>query len=296
MSFVVNDLIIPDTGNMPASFQLAPTAFSLAAVGCWGASDFIGGYASRRANAYLITAIAHASSLLFITTIAVAQHSPIPSNRGLGWALAAGLSGGLSLAVFYKALASGRMGLAAPVSAVLGAAIPTVFGIFSDGLPRSVQIAGFLLAGLGIWMVSRPEDGGPPEGIGLAVLAGIGFAGFFMCIKQAGNDSALWIASAARASSLLLTGTIVLFGGVFRKTDAFRTGLAVLAGCLDVSGSVMFIRASQSGRLDQAVVLTSLYPVVTVLLARILLREHFTRWKGVGVIAALLAVPLIAFK
>jgi len=281
---------------MPASFQLAPTAFSLAAVACWGASDFIGGYASRRANAFLITAIAHASSLLFITTIAIAKHSAIPSNRSLAWALAAGLSGGLALALFYRALASGRMGLAAPVSAVLGAAIPTVFGIFSEGLPRPVQIAGFLLAGLGIWMVSRPEHGGSPEGIRLAVLAGIGFAGFFMCIKQAGNGSAFWIASASRVSSLILTGSIVLFGRMFRGTDAFRAGLAVFAGCLDVTGSVMFIRASQTGRLDQAVVLTSLYPVVTVLLARIFLREYFTRWKTVGIIAALLAVPMISMS
>ncbi len=281
---------------MPASFALAPTAFGLAAVACWGASDFIGGYASRRANVFLITAIAHASSLAFITTIAVAKHSAIPSTHSLGWALAAGLSGGLALAIFYRALASGRMGLAAPVSAVLGAAIPTFFAIFSEGLPRPLQIAGFLLAGLGIWMVSRPEHEGRPEGIGLAVLAGIGFAGFFMCIKQAGNGSALWIASAARLSSLILTGSIVLFGRLFRNTDAFRIGLAVLAGCLDVNGSVMFIRASQVGRLDQAVVLTSLYPVVTVLLARIFLREHFTRWKTVGIIAALLAVPMIAFR
>ncbi len=296
MSLVANDLIIPDTGKMPAPLQLAPAAFSLAAVACWGASDFIGGYASRRANAFLITAIAHASSLLFITTIAVAKHSAFPSNRSLAWALAAGLSGGLALALFYKALASGRMGLAAPVSAVLGAAIPTALGIFLEGIPGPVQIAGFLLAGLGIWMVSRPEHEGPPEGIGLAVLAGIGFAGFFICIKQAGNGSAFWIASAARVSSLILTGSIALFGRIFRGTDSFRTGLAVLAGCLDVSGSVMFIRATQSGRLDEAVVLTSLYPVVTVLLARIFLREHFTRWKGAGIIAALLAVPMIAFR
>jgi drug/metabolite transporter (DMT)-like permease len=281
---------------MLASFQFAPTVFSLGAVACWGASDFIGGYASRRANAFLITAIAHASGLLFVATLAVATHSVLPSNGSLEWAVAAGLSGGAALALFYRALASGRMGLAAPVSAVLGAAIPTAFGIFSDGLPHTLQFAGFLLAGLGIWMVSRPEHDGPPEGIGLAVLAGIGFAGFFMCIKQAGNGSIFWIASVARASSLVLTGTIVLFGRTFRETDPFRSGLALLAGCLDVSGSVMFIRASQAGRLDQAVVLASLYPVVTVLLARIFLREHFTRWKAIGIIAALLAVPMVSAR
>ena len=281
---------------MPPSIQLASTAFSLAAVACWGASDFIGGYASRRANAFLIAVMAHGSGLLLVAAIAVAEHSSLPSNRSLGWALAAGLSGGLALALFYRALASGRMGLAAPVSAVLGAAIPTAFGIFSEGLPHPLQIAGFLLAGLGIWMVSRPEVSRPPEGIGLAVLAGIGFAGFFMCIKQAGNGSAFWIAAASRASSLVLTGVIVLLSRTFRDTGAFHSGLAVLAGCLDVSGSVLFIRASQTGRLDAAVVLTSLYPVVTVLLARLFLREHFTRWKAIGMIAALLAVPMISLK
>ncbi|MGH9513368.1 MAG: EamA family transporter [Terriglobales bacterium] len=281
---------------MHLSFQIAPFAFSLAAVACWGASDFIGGYASRSANAFLITAIAHGSGLLFVTALAIAQHSVLPSHRSLAWALAAGLSGGAALALFYRALSTGRMGLAAPVSAVVGAAIPTAFAIFFEGLPHPIQIAGFLLAGLGIWLVSRPDDAGAPDNIGLALAAGIGFAGFFLCIKQAGNGSAFWIAAASRAASLLLTGAIVLLWQTFRDADRFRVQLAALAGCLDVSGSVLFIRASQAGRLDEAVVLTSLYPVVTVLLARFFLRERFTRWKAIGVLAALLAVPMISIK
>ncbi len=188
------------------------------------------------------------------------------------------------------------MGLAAPVSAVLGAAIPTLVSFFFEGLPHPVQIAGFLLAGLGIWMVSRPEQGARPEGVGLAVLAGLGFAGFFLCIKQAGNESAFWIAAASRASSLIITATVVVISRTFRDVDRPRAALATMAGCLDVSGSVFFIRASQTGRLDKAVVLSCLYPVVTVLLAKVFLRERFSRWKAAGIIAALAAVPMISLK
>jgi len=276
--------------------HLAPAAFSLAALACWGTSDFIGGYASRRANAFLVAAIANASGLIFVVTIALARHSPFPSNRSMEWAVGAGLSSGLALALFYRALSTGRMGLTAPVSAVVGAAIPTAFGMFLEGVPRPVHALGFALAGLGIWLISRTEDSGPPEGLGLATLAGIGFAGFFLCIKQAGNGSADWIAAGSRASSLVLTGIVVLGGRMLLYTDWTQIGLAAVAGCLDVSGSVLFVIACQSGRLDQAVVLTSLYPVITVLLARWILREYFTKWKMAGMIAALLAVPMISWQ
>ena len=158
-----------------------------------------------------------------------------------------------------------------------------------------MQIAGFVLAGTGIWLISRTEDDSHPEGIGIAALAGIGFAGFYLCIKQAGDGSALWIA-ATSIGSLVLTGVIVLLGRNFREITRPGVAFGVLAGCLDTTGSALFVRASQTGRLDTAVVLTSLYPAVTVLLARFLLKEHFTRWKALGMVAALLAVPMIAWR
>jgi len=90
--------------------------------------------------------------------------------------------------LFFKALASGKMGLAAPVSAVLGAGIPTIFSMMTEGFPGVGHVLGFVLAGIGVWLISRAEDGGTrPEGLGLAVLAGIGFAGFYICIRQAGD-------------------------------------------------------------------------------------------------------------
>lgn len=275
--------------------QFAALFFSLCAVFTWGASDFIGGYASRRANAFLMTAIAHGTGMIFMTTVAVAAHAEFPTRPQVLWSLAAGSIGGISLPLLYKALSSARMGLAAPISAVLGAGVPTLFSIVTEGFPGISHIFGFVLAGIGVWLISRTEDGGTrPEGIGLAVLAGIGFAGFFICIRQAGDGSALWTATIARATSFLVTSVIMIGGRNLKPVSGTLFALASVAGLLDVSGTMTFIRASQAGRLDEAVVLSSLYPVVTVLLARILLREHFTRWKLVGMIAALVAVPIIA--
>ncbi|PYX86779.1 MAG: EamA family transporter, partial [Acidobacteria bacterium] len=124
----------------------------------------------------------------------------------------------------------------------------------------------------------------------------LGFAGFFICINRTGDSSALWSAAHSRLASLVLVGAIVLFRrrvSPLRITDAL---LGLFAGCLDSLGTLVFIRADQTGRLDAAVVLSSLYPALTVLLARLILREHFTRWKAVGIVAALAAVPLIALQ
>jgi drug/metabolite transporter (DMT)-like permease len=281
---------------MALSPAIIPTSFSLCAIFSWGTSDFLGGYAARRANAFLLTTVAHASGLLLMIALALANHSARPPRSGIEWALAAGLSGGAALAIFYRALSTGSMGLTAPVAAVLGAAIPTAVNIVTEGPPGIVPIAGFVLAGIGILLISRTEDNTRTDGIGLAVLAGIGFAGFFLCIKQAGNGSALWMSAYSRLGALAITAAIVLLGRNFREISLPGVGFGMLAGCLDTGGSALFVRASQTGRLDTAVVLTSLYPAVTVLLARLFLKEHFTRWKALGMVAALLAVPMIAWQ
>ena len=275
--------------------QLVPIGFSLAAVLCWGTSDFSGGYASKRSDSFLVTMLSHAGGFVLMLTLALSTHAVYPSAASRNWALIAGALGGTALAIFYRALAAGDMGITAPVSAVLGAAIPASFAMLTQGLPGTMSIAGFLLAGVGIWLISRPEGRASDySGIFMAALAGIGFAGFFICIDRAGDGSALWSAVHSRFASLVMVAVIVVFRrgrGRLQRGDAV---LAVFAGCLDVSGTALFIRAEQTGRLDTAVVLSSLYPVITVLLARLVLHEHFTRWKTVGIFAALLAVPLIA--
>jgi drug/metabolite transporter (DMT)-like permease len=280
---------------MPIFPEYLPAAYALSAVGIWGASDFLGGIGARRANAFLFTAIVHLSGMVMMGGLALLTRAPLPGHASLLWALLAGSVGGISLALFYRALASGKMGLTAPVAAVLGAGIPTIVTAFAEGFPGYRHIAGFVLAGIGVWLISRTEDSaGRPEGLGLAVLAGIGFAGFYLCINRAGTGSALWIAVISRAGSFFVTSAFVLFGRHTRAVPPPVLAIAMLTGCLDITGSAVFIRANQIGRLDEAVVLSSLYPAVTVLLARIFLHEHFSRARTVGMLAALLAVPMVA--
>jgi drug/metabolite transporter (DMT)-like permease len=117
---------------------------------------------------------------------------------------------------------------------------------------------------------------------------------FYIFIKKTGSGDAFWIAGVARTASLAVSATITLAGRKFSPFYAGGVWIGLLAGCIDVSGTAFFVRASQTGRLDTAVVLSSLYPAITVLLARIFLHEKFTRWKTVGVLAALIAIPMIA--
>jgi drug/metabolite transporter (DMT)-like permease len=308
--------------------QFAPTIYSVTAVFLWGVADFAGGYGSRRGNAFVLTAFSHLCAFALMLAIAFAQHGAFPSVTSIVWALMAGAIGGFSLAIFYRALASGQMGLTAPIAALLGAAIPTMVDIALEGSPSRWTVGGFGLAILAIWLITRPEpsheeshegtsgkeatheeplnqDGSDqdgsnkanassrPAGVAMAALAGVGFAGFYLCVHQASGSPA-WIAAIARIGSLATTTIAVVATCAPLRLDRPRVALGMLAGFFDITASALFIFASQHGRLDQAVVITSLYPAVTVVLARLVLKEHFSLWKFVGLLAALAAVPMIA--
>lgn len=265
----------------------------------WGASDFSGGYGVRRANAFVFTAFSHFCAFSLMLLVSLGQHAPLPSRASILWSVLAGLLGGVALALFYRALASGQMGLAAPVAALIGAAIPTLADIALEGAPSGWSIAGFVLAVLAIWLITRPEpqgnndETGRPKGVAMAALAGVGFAAFYMCMHQT-TGSPIFVAAIGRIASFVATAAVVIATGAPLAMELPSIGIAMLAGFLDISGSALYIYASQRGRLDEAVVITSLYPAITVLLARIILKEHFSRWKFVGLLAALAAVPLIA--
>jgi drug/metabolite transporter (DMT)-like permease len=313
---------------MSAAPQFAPAACSLAAVFIWGTSDFTGGYASRRANAFVFTAFSHLCALVLMVVLALAQHASLPSRTTILWALLAGGIGGFSLAIFYRALAEGKMGLTAPIAALLGAAIPTLADIAIEGAPHAWTFAGFALAIVAIWLITRaeparkpePDDklnewgrallpvptqpcdqiddeektGAVPKGVAVAALAGVGFAAFYLCIRQAGAGSPLWIAAVSRLASFIVTAVAVISTGAPIRLDLPGAAMAAVAGSFDITGSALFIFASQHGRLDEAVVISSLYPAVTVILARLVLKEHFSRWRFIGLLAALAAVPMIA--
>jgi len=295
----VRTRVLPSSG-VSSLTQLAPAGFSVTAVFLWGAADFAGGYGSRRANAFVLTAFSHLCAFVLMFAIALRYHGTLvfPSTVSILWALIAGAVGGFSLAIFYRALAAGQMGLTAPIAALLGAAIPTMVDIAVEGAPSGWTIGGFALAIFAIWLITRPEpsredSSGRPAGVGMAALAGVGFAGFYLCVHQA-TGSPVWIAAISRIGSFTATAMAVIATRAPLTLDRPRLTLGMFAGFLDITAGALFIFASQHGRLDEAVVITSLYPAVTVLLARLVLREHFSRWKFVGLLAALAAVPMIA--
>ena len=290
--------VLPSTGVSPLP-QFAPAASSIAAVFLWGTSDFAGGYGARRANTFVLTAFSHVCAFALMLVIAMTQHGPFPNRASIFWAVTAGALGGFSIAIFYRALASGHMGLAAPIGALLGAALPTLVDVALEGAPSRWSILGFALAIVAIWLISRPEaagendESGHPKGVAAAALSGVGFAGFYLCIHQAAG-SPTWVAAISRIGSFTATAIAILATRAPLELDRGSAVLGAFAGWLDIIASALFIFASQHGRLDEAVVITSLYPAVTVLLARVVLKEHFSRWRFLGLLAALAAVPLIA--
>jgi drug/metabolite transporter (DMT)-like permease len=233
---------------------------------------------------------------VLLVTLALLWKEPFPSSWDIAWGALAGLAGAIGLISFYSALSTGRMGIAAPVSAVLTAALPVLFSTFTEGMPSLLQMGGFVVALLAIGIISRPERSkGRPKGIGLALLAGCGFGCFFILISRVNHTAVFWPLAVARFTSVLF----LLIMGLIRRQRILPgrtvTSLVLLAGILDATGNAFFVLAAHTGRLDVAAVLSSLYPAATVLLAALILRERMTRVQTIGILLALSAVPLISF-
>jgi drug/metabolite transporter (DMT)-like permease len=278
---------------MQLSHGLSAVVFALAAAASFGIADFCGGVAAKRVHVFGVLTVARLCGLVIMIAAALVTGEQAPSGRALEWACAAGLIGGVALPAFYRALAIGKMGIGAPVTAVLTVAVPVVVAAFTEGLPRPIQVAGLLLALTALWLISRPDAKTRFDGLGLALLAGLGFGGFLVCIHQAGADSVYWPMAAALASSFLVSALVLAAqGGSLPGRSAMN--VVIIAGTLDSCGNVLFVLASKYGRLDVAAILSSLYPAVTVLLAWLFLKEQITWLQTAGMTAALIAVPLIA--
>ena len=274
---------------------LSTVGFAQAASLTWGAGDFSGGLATRRAQVLSVVVGAYAVGLIMLIALALVWSEPFPTTLDLMWGSVAGLAGAVGLVAFYQALAVGRMGIIAPIAAMLSAALPVLFGAFFEGLPRPLQLIGFVLALIAVGLISGlGVVKGRPKGLGLALLAGLGFGSFFILISRVSNGAVFWPLAAARLSSLLFLLAVVLIRRQKVLPEKSVWPVVFLAGALDVAGNVFFVLATHAGRLDVAAILSSLYPAVTVLLATIILKERVTRLQAIGIFVALVAIPLIS--
>jgi drug/metabolite transporter (DMT)-like permease len=277
---------------------LAPVLLGLAAALAWGAGDFTGGMATKRTTAYAVVIGSEVVGLVVLLILVFLTGEPLPPVQPLLMAAVAGAAGGFGLILLYQALAGGQMSIAAPISAVLAAAIPVLVSIIWLGWPDPLVLAGLLLALLAIWMIAGGEGGGLParlrlEQIRLPLLAGVVFGLFFVLLHQASQDSLFWPIIATRIASIIfLTAYASLAHQSFLPQRSLWPMIA-LCGLLDTAGNGLFVLSGQLGRLDVAAVLSSLYPAVTVALAWLVLKERMAGLQKLGLAAALAAILFI---
>lgn len=263
----------------------------------WGASDFAGGWGARRASSLLITASGQIVSLAALLPICFALHLALPATPHLIYAAIGGFEGAIALAVFYRALSMGAMGLTAAVTGVMTALVPVLFDLFHSGWPGAFTTIG-LSAGLAaIWLISQSptKDGDttPRRALLLGATAGIGFGAQLILFKLAAAGGVLWALTSGRVAGVAAILLVVAVAPPQRPWRGFWIA-GIVSGMLDTAGNLFYMQASQLGRLDVAAVICSMYPAGTILLAAILLRERPTTRQVAGMGLALAAVALLS--
>jgi drug/metabolite transporter (DMT)-like permease len=274
--------------------ELAPIVFGLTSAACWGAADFCGGLATKRTQVYRVIISSQIVSLILLLALALVTHeASLPIDRLL-LGYVAGMFGAIGLIALYRALSDSHMGVTAPVSAVVAATVPVIFGVLLEGFPGAPQLIGFGLAFIAVWLISRTGHARVQwRDLGLPFIAGLAFGIFFVIIGSVGESAVWWPLIAARCGSLSLLLGMTLIRRQGQVVERPLIALSVIIGVLEVGGNACYILARQAGRLDVAAVLASLYPATTVLLARLILKEHMGRSQLAGIVAALLAIVLI---
>lgn len=269
---------------------------ALGAAVAWGSGDFGGGLAARRTASLRVVLLAQLIGTAILVGLALISGGPLPPWPAAGLAAVGGLAGGLGLVLLYRALAIGPMGVVAPLTAVVSGLLPVIIGIALEGWPSPAQVAGFALALGAVWIIANPGAGGHlrSRALLLALTSGVGFAVFLTIMARLNLYGAYWPLVIGRLASIALLATILLVTSPPRSPGRLPWAFIALAGLGDTGGNVLFVVATQFGRLDVAAVISSLYPAATVLLARAFLDERLTSRQTAGLVLALLAIGLIA--
>jgi len=266
----------------------------------FGAGDFLGGLASRRTHVLVVVGASHVVGLFLILSVAPFMADAI-TLRDLGLGGIAGIAGVVGITCLYHSLSRGPMALVAPITAVSNAAVPALWGIYFGDRLSAPQTVGVVLGLAAILLVSRVSGEEPTAGnatpglIGMALLSGVGFGGFFICMDLTTEATTPWPLVSARVVSAgiaLILLTRMRRSPIPRRDEA--RGAIVGAGVLDMTANLAILIAVHHGMLSLVVVLGSLYPASTVLLARYVLQERMARTQVVGLVVALAAIAAIA--
>jgi drug/metabolite transporter (DMT)-like permease len=266
----------------------------LAAALVWGAGDFGGGLASRRSPVYGVVLVSQATGLVLCGGIAMALGQAIPTGRDLVTCLVAGVLGAIGITMLYRGLSIGRMGIVAPVTGMLAAVIPVIAGFATEGVPGPIVVTGIVVAVIAVVLVSRVADEGGRAGLTEALISGTTIGLFGVAIAQLSEGNVFSALAVIRlVQGLVVVAVVLLLRAAWRPAVSILPALIAI-GLLDTAGNAFYLAAVQTGQLAIASVLSAMYPVATVVLAMIVLREPMTRDHAVGIVLAGVAIALIA--
>jgi drug/metabolite transporter (DMT)-like permease len=270
----------------------------LAAALLYGSSDFGGGLASRHYGPLRVTVIGSAAATVLAWAALIGSGGPGPSVRAVAWGLAGGLAGGIGTLALYRGLARGLMSVVGPVSAVGAAVVPLAAGIALGERPSVLAVAGVLVALPAIVLVAASGSVRGRLGSGLfdGLAAGLAFGILFIALAQAGQHAGMWPVASEQTGTLLVTLAVAVASREPLKIPVRAAGLPVLAGASSTAAALAYYYATHVSMLAVAAVLTSLYPGVTVLLARALLHERFSPAQRAGLGLCTLAIIAIALN
>lgn len=305
------DTRILRTGSrMSAPARRVVYLLAIGSAAVYGAADFLGGLAARRASTVAVVVASQCTGLVLLVAALPLLPAAAPSSTDLIWGAAAGCTGGTGVALLYRALAVGTMAVVAPITAVCAVIIPVLADIATGErlLPQTTAGIGLALVAIVLVSQQRPPTtlselrrgvapaapaGLLPRGIWLALLSGVAIGLFFLSLARTEADAGMWPLVAARLASVTIFFVIAVAARRSLRMDPSVARVAIAGGALDMLANALYLIASRAGALSVVVTLTSLYPASTVLLARVVLGERLNAWQVVGIVCALMAIVLI---
>jgi len=276
--------------------QVIGSLFAIASAISWGGGDFTGGLAMRKGKQFHALVVSMVAGLVILIGVVFLRQEKFPPAEVIFWPILAGSVGCIGIGSLYMALSSNHSAIVAPASAVIGVVVPVLFNTLTKGLPSTSALFGFGLALLGIWMVSRTGSESAPltrKGLILTIVSGLGFGGFYIFMAQVPKGY-IFSPLVVSRSTAFLVALLLLILTREGKSSFFANPIALLAGVLDAGGNALYMLARQYTREDVAVVLSSVYPAINVLLAWMIVKEPVSRWQWTGVALCVVAVGLIS--
>ena len=262
----------------------------------WGGGDFGGGLLSRRTPVFGVVLVSQVvgMTIALVLALGVGESALLPED--LAWSALAAVAGGVGITALYHGLSVGRMGVIAPVTGVLAALIPVTAGILLEGIPGAIVVVGIVLAITAVVLVSRVPDDGThdgPSGLRFALIGGIGLGAFSICLARISDGHGFGALALIRGLEGVMLAVIILVTRSPWRAPRRLLPAMTGVGALDMAGNAFFVLAVQAGSLAVAAVLSSLYPVTTVILATVFLGERVTRSHAVGIGLAAAAIACI---